>query len=135
MHMLTNRTQVKPGDWVLVMGAASGVGSAGIQIAKQLGAKVISRPNFNFGGAWLYIAGIQIHLIEQGSPAGRGEIDTRGNHMSFAVPDVDAAEERLKHLGITYKRKLIEDRGIHQIFFQDPDGHTIEVGKYGVIDR
>lgn len=100
-----------------------------------LGAKVISRPNFNFGGAWLYIAGIQIHLIEQGSPAGRGEIDTRGNHMSFAVPDVDAAEERLKHLGITYKRKLIEDRGIHQIFFQDPDGHTIEVGKYGVIDR
>jgi 2-desacetyl-2-hydroxyethyl bacteriochlorophyllide A dehydrogenase len=42
MHMLTNRTQVKQGDWVLVMGGASGVGSAGIQIAKQLGARVIS---------------------------------------------------------------------------------------------
>lgn len=42
MHMLTNRTQVKPGDWVLVMGGASGVGSAAIQIAKQLGARVIS---------------------------------------------------------------------------------------------
>ncbi len=42
MHMLTNRTQVTPGNWVLVMGGASGVGSAAIQIAKQLGARVIS---------------------------------------------------------------------------------------------
>jgi 2-desacetyl-2-hydroxyethyl bacteriochlorophyllide A dehydrogenase len=42
MHMLTNRTQVRPGDWVLVIGGASGVGSAAIQIAKQLGARVIS---------------------------------------------------------------------------------------------
>lgn len=42
VHMLTNRAQVKPGDWVLAMGGASGVGSAAIQIAKQLGARVIS---------------------------------------------------------------------------------------------
>jgi 2-desacetyl-2-hydroxyethyl bacteriochlorophyllide A dehydrogenase len=42
MHMLTYRAQVRPGDWVLAMGGASGVGSAAIQIAKQLGAKVIS---------------------------------------------------------------------------------------------
>jgi NADPH:quinone reductase-like Zn-dependent oxidoreductase len=42
MHMLTHRTQVNPGDWVLAIGGASGVGSAAIQIAKQLGARVIS---------------------------------------------------------------------------------------------
>jgi 2-desacetyl-2-hydroxyethyl bacteriochlorophyllide A dehydrogenase len=42
MHMLTSRTQVKPGDWVLAIGGNSGVGSAAIQIAKQLGARVIS---------------------------------------------------------------------------------------------
>jgi 2-desacetyl-2-hydroxyethyl bacteriochlorophyllide A dehydrogenase len=42
MHMLANRSQVQPGDWVLVMGAASGVGSAAIQIAKGLGARVIT---------------------------------------------------------------------------------------------
>ncbi len=42
MHMLTNRTQVHPGDWVLAIGASSGVGSAAIQIAKGLGARVIS---------------------------------------------------------------------------------------------
>ena len=42
MHMLTNRAQVRAGDWVLVIGGASGVGSAAIQIAKQLGARVVS---------------------------------------------------------------------------------------------
>src|SRR2546426_511361 len=42
MHMLTSRVKVDEGDWVLVMGASSGVGSAAIQIAKQLGARVIA---------------------------------------------------------------------------------------------
>jgi len=42
MHMLTNRAHVREGDWVLVIGGASGVGSAAIQIANQLGARVIS---------------------------------------------------------------------------------------------
>ena len=42
MHMLTNRAQVRPGDWVLAIGASSGVGSAAIQIAKGLGARVIT---------------------------------------------------------------------------------------------
>jgi 2-desacetyl-2-hydroxyethyl bacteriochlorophyllide A dehydrogenase len=42
MHMLTNRAQVRRGEWVLVIGGASGVGSAAIQIAKQLGGRVIS---------------------------------------------------------------------------------------------
>jgi len=42
MHMLTNRASVKSGDWVLVMAGASGVGSAAIQIARGLGARVIS---------------------------------------------------------------------------------------------
>jgi 2-desacetyl-2-hydroxyethyl bacteriochlorophyllide A dehydrogenase len=42
MHMLTNRIQVRQGDWVLAMGGASGVGSAAIQIARGLGARVIS---------------------------------------------------------------------------------------------
>jgi len=30
---------------------------------------------------------------------------------------------------------LIADRGVHQIFFRDPDGHLIEIGNYGVLDR
>ena len=42
MHMLTDRCAVKRGDWVLVIGASSGVGSAAIQIAKQLEGHVIA---------------------------------------------------------------------------------------------
>jgi NADPH:quinone reductase-like Zn-dependent oxidoreductase len=42
MRMLTKRSQVTPGNWVLIMAGASGVGSAAIQIASELGAKVIS---------------------------------------------------------------------------------------------
>ncbi|MEO7299739.1 MAG: zinc-binding dehydrogenase [Verrucomicrobiota bacterium] len=42
MHMLTHRAKVSAGDWVLVIGGASGVGSAAIQIAKGLGARVIT---------------------------------------------------------------------------------------------
>jgi NADPH:quinone reductase-like Zn-dependent oxidoreductase len=42
MHMCTTRVEVQAGDWVLVVGAASGVGSAAIQIARHLGARVIT---------------------------------------------------------------------------------------------
>jgi NADPH:quinone reductase-like Zn-dependent oxidoreductase len=42
MHMLTDRATVRAGDWVLVIGGASGVGSAAIQIARGLGARVLA---------------------------------------------------------------------------------------------
>jgi NADPH:quinone reductase-like Zn-dependent oxidoreductase len=42
MHMLTDRARVEKGQWVLVMAGSSGVGSAAIQIARELGARVIS---------------------------------------------------------------------------------------------
>ncbi|MBL8938999.1 MAG: zinc-binding dehydrogenase [Archangium sp.] len=40
--MLVRRAQLQPGETVLIHAAGSGVGSAGIQIAKLLGAKVIA---------------------------------------------------------------------------------------------
>lgn len=41
-HMLVTRTNLKKGESVLIHAAGSGVGSAGIQIAKYLGARVIT---------------------------------------------------------------------------------------------
>ena len=41
-HMLIGRARLQPGEDVLVMGAGSGVGSAAIQIAKFIGARVIT---------------------------------------------------------------------------------------------
>ena len=40
-HQLHCRAALKPGEWVLVMGAAGGLGSCCIQVAKRMGAKVI----------------------------------------------------------------------------------------------
>ncbi len=40
--MLISRAKLQQGETVLVLGGASGVGSAGIQVAKDLGARVIS---------------------------------------------------------------------------------------------
>ena len=41
-HALLDRAQLKTGETVLVLGAAGGVGTAAIQIAKAMGAKVIA---------------------------------------------------------------------------------------------
>lgn len=41
-HMLVSRCHVKPGDFVLVLGGGSGVGSAAIQICKLFNAHVIA---------------------------------------------------------------------------------------------
>ena len=41
-HMLVNRAAIRPGEWVLVLAAGSGIGSAAIQVAKRLGCSVIA---------------------------------------------------------------------------------------------
>lgn len=41
-HALTKRAAVREGDWVLVNAAGSGVGSAGIQLVRLLGGRVIA---------------------------------------------------------------------------------------------
>jgi len=41
-HMLVTNARVSPGEYVLVLGAGSGVGSAAIQIAKLSGARVVA---------------------------------------------------------------------------------------------
>ena len=41
-NLLRDRAQLKPGETVLIMGAAGGLGSAGIQVAKLMGVTVIA---------------------------------------------------------------------------------------------
>ena len=41
-HALVDRAQLKPGETVLVLGAAGGVGTSAIQVAKAVGARVIA---------------------------------------------------------------------------------------------
>ena len=102
-----------------------------------LGCKEISRPAFSFAGSWLYVAGLQFHLIEDLQTQACPEtINTRASHIAFHVDDLDAMEQTLREHGVTYLRSQIRDRKIDQIFFHDPDGWMIEIGSdYWEIDR
>jgi len=105
-----------------------------------LGFREIKRPNFNFRGAWLFNYGFQIHIIEHDGAdrTGAGPIDTRADHLAFAVDDFADVERRLKEHGIEF-HKQVNAGGIPQIFFRDPDGHHIEIGIYpptpGYVDK
>ena len=100
-----------------------------------LGFRPIKRPNFDFRGAWLSGLGIQIHVIERPDIApdpSADEIDTRALHMALAVESAEVhtqVEQRLKALDIAYVNQ-VNVGGIPQLFFQDPDGHHIEIGVY-----
>ncbi len=96
-----------------------------------LGFREVSRPNFDFPGAWLYNYGIMIHLIYNeaaGDP--EGEIQTRGDHLALNTNDLEASERLLQEHGIPYRKNVVKDRNIAQIFFRDPDGHHVEIGNY-----
>jgi NADPH:quinone reductase-like Zn-dependent oxidoreductase len=73
MHMLTDRTEVRPGCWVLVMGAASGVGSAAIQIARELGGRVIATGTTPAKRELALRLGAE-HALDPGLPSWTGEV-------------------------------------------------------------
>jgi NADPH:quinone reductase-like Zn-dependent oxidoreductase len=75
-HMLVGRAEVQPGETVLILGAGSGVGTAAIQLAKVLGARVIATAGSK--------AKLE-HALKLGA-------DTAINH---AIQDISAEVKRL----------------------------------------
>ena len=57
-------------------------------------------------------------------------IQTRHDHLALHCEDLELAERLLKEHGVAYRKNVIEDRGITQIFCRDPDGHHVEIGTY-----
>ncbi|HEY2881013.1 MAG TPA: VOC family protein [Pirellulales bacterium] len=98
-----------------------------------LGFREVSRPNFNFSGAWLYNYGLMIHIIgHDDKPVGQvgGEIQTRENHIALHTDDLPAVEKLLAEHGVPFRKNTVPERNINQLFFHDPDGFHIEVGTY-----
>jgi glyoxylase I family protein len=105
-----------------------------------LGLREISRPPFNFPGAWFEVGGPQqLHLIVHTNPTfrtGKG-LDTRDSHFAVRVPDYHQAVEALRAKG--YREEGAEDEfhcmilqphataGFPQIYILDPDRHIIEI--------
>src|SRR3546814_18964106 len=72
IHGLKDRGHIKPGDCVLVLGAAGGVGLAAVELAKAFGARVVAA----------------------GSSAEKGEVARRAGADDVAI---DPTEEMDKH--------------------------------------
>ncbi len=92
------------------------------------------RPSFSFRGAWLLKreVGVMIHLIysEAFQPPAAPAINSRTNHLAMQVRDYDRAVELLASHGVAYVEHVLPDYGYRQVFFQDPDGNTLELGEW-----
>jgi catechol 2,3-dioxygenase-like lactoylglutathione lyase family enzyme len=85
------------------------------------------RPNFPFGGAWLYCGETAIvHLVELGAakaPSREAALD----HFALSIDDFDAAIGRLQTLSVRYNVVDIDDTPIRQINIRDPNGVNVEL--------
>ena len=97
-----------------------------------LGLEPIPRPDFDFPGAWFRIGAPgpggealqELHLIARRPETFR---PPRDRHFAFRIDSIEAAEERLRTSGIDYARPKKRPDGATQIFFEDPDGHSVEL--------
>lgn len=111
-----------------------------------MGFTVGFRPPFKFPGLWLYngaqypeTTGV-VHIIgidpdepqglkdylgdrDPASLQGTGTVD----HMAFTATGLAGMRERLVRQGIAYRERTVPSLGIHQVFFEDPSGVTLEL--------
>ena len=93
-----------------------------------LGLKTGDRPNFKFGGIWLYDGDDAIIHVSARFPPGSilkdkhsGSVD----HIAFKASGAVQFREHLKKLGIDFEEQNIEKAG-YQVFLYDPVGTKIE---------
>lgn len=67
-HALKNRAQLQPGETLLVLGAAGGVGSAAIELAKAMGSRVIAAVSSEEKAAFCKNLGADATLIYPRDP-------------------------------------------------------------------
>ena len=65
LFALTRRTSVRPGEWVVVLGAGGGVGLAAVDVASSLGARVIAAASSQAKRAASAAAGAQVTIDYQ----------------------------------------------------------------------
>ena len=85
------------------------------------------RPDFPFGGAWLYCGDdAVVHLVELAAPKSSSS-QSALDHVAFTIDDYDATLTRLQALGIKTRCVDIPGSPIRQINIIDPNGVNIEL--------
>ena len=104
-----------------------------------LGMAVGPRPPLEFPGYWCYVGETPcIHIAEWASYAvwtkqvgipvssravGTGPVD----HIAFNASGFDEMRERLRARGLAPAENLLDEIGLRQLFFYDPNGVPIEL--------
>ena len=91
-----------------------------------LGMKQGERPNFSNKGAWLYLGDTAVVHLTHGrcdAQVGSGTLD----HLAFRASNLSGFTEILKDKNIDFEERRVPAQQQHQVFFEDPDGITIEV--------
>jgi len=100
---------------------------ASVQFYKDvLGMKHGERPSFKSDGAWLYLVDTAVIHLTHGrikAQVGSGTLD----HLAFRASDLSGFTESLKSKKIDFKERRVPGQQQHQVFFEDPDGITIEI--------
>jgi catechol 2,3-dioxygenase-like lactoylglutathione lyase family enzyme len=111
-----------------------------------MGFTVGFRPPFKFPGIWLYngaqypeTTGV-VHIIgiDPNDPQGLkdylGDRDVTSlqgtgtvDHMAFVATGLADMRARLQNHGIAFRERTVPSLGIHQVFFEDPSGVTLEL--------
>lgn len=111
-----------------------------------MGFSVGFRPPFQFPGIWLYngaqypeTTGV-VHIIgiDPNDPQGLkdylGDRDVTSlqgtgtvDHMAFVATGLADMRARLQNHGIAFRERTVPSLGIHQVFFEDPSGVTLEL--------
>jgi catechol-2,3-dioxygenase len=87
------------------------------------------RPDFPFGGAWLYAGDtIVVHLVEiDGTPSVGSEANLKMEHFALTASGSAELEARLVAADQTYRKVVIEEIKTVAFNVWDPDGNHIHV--------
>jgi catechol 2,3-dioxygenase-like lactoylglutathione lyase family enzyme len=85
------------------------------------------RPDFPFGGAWLYAGdGPIVHLVEL-AEAKKPSAEAALDHFAFRIDDYDGTVRRLEAAGVAFRSIDIPGTPIRQLFIRDLNGVNIEL--------
>src|SRR5579864_5903488 len=98
---------------------------------KVVGLERMADPFKDDKHAWLRAgAHEQLHIVGGATEPAHHEIEV---HMAFRVASLDEFRKKLDGMKVTYRdlngggKMSVRKDGVHQIYFQDPDGYWIEV--------
>lgn len=92
--------------------------------------KVGPRPDFPFGGYWMYVEEHPVVHISIRDPKGKALQETSDfgfGHIAFDCKGLDGLKEKLNSKGMSYEERPTPDNSLFQVFFSDPNGVLIEM--------